>query len=76
MQTDADINPGNSGGPLINLRGELIGINVAVYGQSEGMGLGFAIPVKQVSAALSDFFTLEFTADLWLGARFKGSPIL
>jgi len=74
LQTDADINPGNSGGPLINLRGELIGINVAVYGQNEGMGLGFAIPVKQVSAALSDFFTLEFTADLWLGARFKGKP--
>lgn len=74
LQTDAGINPGNSGGPLINLRGELIGINVAVYGQNEGMGLGFAIPVKQVSAALSDFFTLEFTADLWLGARFKGKP--
>jgi S1-C subfamily serine protease len=74
LQTDADINPGNSGGPLVNLRGELIGINVAVYGQNEGMGLGFAIPVKQVSAALSDFFTLEFTADLWLGARFKGKP--
>jgi S1-C subfamily serine protease len=74
LQTDADINPGNSGGPLVNLRSELIGINVAVYGQNEGMGLGFAVPVKQVSAALSDFFTLEFTADLWLGARFKGKP--
>lgn len=74
LQTDADINPGNSGGPLINLRGELIGINVAVYGQTEGMGLGFAIPVKQISAALSDFFSLEFTAGLWLGARIKGTP--
>jgi serine protease Do len=74
LQTDADINPGNSGGPLINLRGELIGINVAVYGQNEGMGLGFAIPVKQISAALSDFFSLEFTAGLWLGARIKGTP--
>jgi serine protease Do len=74
LQTDADINPGNSGGPLINLRGELIGINVAVYGQTEGMGLGFAIPVKQISAALSDFFSLEFSAGLWLGARIKGTP--
>lgn len=74
LQTDAGINPGNSGGPLINLRGELIGINVAVYGQNEGMGLGFAIPVRQISAALSDYFTLEFFADLWLGARFKGKP--
>lgn len=77
LQTDADINPGNSGGPLINLRGELIGINVAVYGvQSEekGMGIGFAIPVKQISAALSDFFTLEWTASLWFGARLKAAP--
>ena len=74
LQTDADINPGNSGGPLINLRGELIGINVAIYGQDEGMGLGFAIPVKQISAALSDFFTLEWTASLWFGARLKAAP--
>jgi S1-C subfamily serine protease len=74
LQTDADINPGNSGGPLINVRGELIGINVAVYSQEEGKGTGFAIPVKQISSALSDFFTLEWTAKLWLGARFRGAP--
>lgn len=74
LQTDADINPGNSGGPLINLRGELIGINVAVYNQDEGKGTGFAIPVKQISSALSDFFTLEWKAKLWLGARFLGAP--
>ena len=74
LQTDADINPGNSGGPLINLRGELIGINVAIYGQEEGMGLGFAIPVKQISAALSDFFSLEWTASFWFGARLRAAP--
>ena len=74
LQTDADINPGNSGGPLINVRGELIGLNVAMYGQNQGMGLGFAIPVKQISAALSDFFTLEWTASLWFGARLKAAP--
>jgi serine protease Do len=74
LQTDADINPGNSGGPLINIRGELIGINVAVYSPSEGKGTGFAIPVKYVSSALSDFFTLEWTAKLWLGARLRGAP--
>lgn len=75
LQTDADINPGNSGGPLINIRGELIGINVAVYNEEEGKGTGFAIPVKQISRTLSDFFTLEFIANLWLGARFRGATL-
>lgn len=75
LQTDADINPGNSGGPLINIRGELIGINVAVYNQEEGKGTGFAIPVKQISSTLSDFFTLEFIANLWFGARFQGAAL-
>lgn len=74
LQTDADINPGNSGGPLINIRGELIGINVAVYSPEQGKGTGFAIPVKQISGALSDFFTMEWSAKLWLGARFRGAP--
>jgi len=69
LQTDASINPGNSGGPLINLRGELIGINVAVYREERGMGVGFAIPVKQISAALTDFFTPEVNNQLWFGAR-------
>jgi serine protease Do len=75
LQTDADINPGNSGGPLVNLRGELIGINVAVYNEGEGKGTGFAIPVKQISAALSDFFSLEYYAQLWFGARIKGGTL-
>jgi len=69
LQTDAAINPGNSGGPLINLRGELIGINVAVYREQRGMGVGFAIPAKQISAALADFFTPEAANALWFGAR-------
>jgi S1-C subfamily serine protease len=74
LQTDAAINPGNSGGPLVNLRGELIGLNVAVYREEHGergMGLGFSIPVKHVSAALSRFFTPEVTDSLWFGAQFK-----
>jgi len=74
LQTDADINPGNSGGALINLRGELIGMNVAIYEAGQGQGASFAIPIKQISAALSDFFSLEFTSDRWLGARLKGPP--
>jgi S1-C subfamily serine protease len=74
LQTDAAINPGNSGGPLVNLRGELIGLNVAVYREEHGergMGVGFSIPVKQVAAALSQFFTPEVTHSLWFGAQLK-----
>jgi serine protease Do len=75
LQTDAAINPGNSGGPLVNLRGELIGLNVAVYregnGGERGMGVGFSIPVKQITAALSRYFTPEMTESLWFGAQFK-----
>jgi len=47
IQTDASINPGNSGGPLINLRGEVVGINTAIFSRTGGnMGIGFAIPVN------------------------------
>ena len=52
VQTDASINPGNSGGPLLNIEGELIGINTAIY--SEAQGIGFAIPVSRARRALAD----------------------
>lgn len=61
IQTDASINPGNSGGALVNLRGELVGINTAIFspGQNPGnIGIGFAIPsnlVKQISDQLLEF---------------------
>lgn len=53
IQTDASINPGNSGGALINLRGELIGINTAIIGPSGGnVGIGFAVPSAMAKAVL------------------------
>ncbi|HZA53415.1 MAG TPA: DegQ family serine endoprotease [Candidatus Udaeobacter sp.] len=53
IQTDASINPGNSGGPLLNLRGEVIGINTAIFSRTGGnIGIGFAIPVNLVKELL------------------------
>jgi len=53
IQTDAAINPGNSGGALVNLDGELVGINTAIFSQSGGsLGIGFAIPAKMAKAVM------------------------
>ena len=58
IQTDASINPGNSGGALINLRGELIGINTAIFSSSGGnIGIGFAIPVNMAQSVMNQIIS-------------------
>jgi len=66
IQTTALINPGNSGGPLINLDGELIGINTAI--RADAQGIGFAIPVDRVKAVMATLFNFEKVKNLWFGA--------
>lgn len=56
FQTDTAINPGNSGGPLVNIKGEVVGINTAIYSESGGnQGIGFAIPANVVKRAIKNF---------------------
>jgi len=65
IQTDAAINPGNSGGPLLNIKGEVIGINTAV--SSQGQGIGFAIPINEVKKVIDDLKTKGEIIQPWLG---------
>jgi S1-C subfamily serine protease len=66
LQTDASINPGNSGGPIIDLRGELIGLSEAIMPGAQG--IGFAIPVKEVREAVARIFVPESNLR-WLGLQ-------
>ena len=68
IQTDAAINPGNSGGPLVNLRGEVIGINTAV--SQEGQSVGFATPINAVKSLITSFETHGRFVRPWLGVRY------
>ena len=70
IQTDAAINPGNSGGPLVNLRGEVIGINTAIVSnsfQNQFSGVGFAIPINLVSGVVDQLIDHGRTIRGWLG---------
>jgi serine protease Do len=68
IQTDAAINPGNSGGALINLKGELIGINTAIFSQSGGyMGIGFAIPSNMAKSVMQNLIKHGKVVRGWIG---------
>ena len=68
IQTDAAINPGNSGGPLINLKGEVVGINSAIFSRSGGnIGIGFAIPVNLAKELLPELREKGRVTRGWLG---------
>merc|ERR1711964_246745 len=74
IQTDASINPGNSGGPLINIKGEVIGINTAIISGPTGggnVGIGFAIPVNMAKSILTDLREKGKVTRGWLGVMIQ-----
>jgi serine protease Do/serine protease DegQ len=72
IQTDASINPGNSGGALVNLRGELVGINTAIYSQSGGnIGIGFAIPINMAQRVMEQLVQFGEVNRGFLGAEMQ-----
>ncbi|TVR41929.1 MAG: DegQ family serine endoprotease [Planctomycetota bacterium] len=72
IQTDAAINPGNSGGPLLNLDGEVVGINTAIFSRSGGyMGIGFAIPIDMASAIYLQLRDNGLVVRGYLGVRIQ-----
>ncbi len=65
IQTDASINPGNSGGPLLNINGELIGINTAIYAKAQG--IGFAIPINKARRIVEELIQYGQVSESWVG---------
>ena len=72
IQTDASINPGNSGGPLLNMNGEVIGINTAIFSRTGGnVGIGFTIPIKMASDILDELKKDGKVTRGWLGVMIQ-----
>ena len=72
IQTDAAINPGNSGGALVNIKGELIGINTMIYTQTGGnMGIGFAVPINMARKIMEDLIFDGKVNRGWLGVSIQ-----
>jgi len=72
IQTDAAINPGNSGGPLVNIYGEVIGINSFIFTQSGGsVGIGFAIPIDRVKRIAEELINYGEIREIYLGFRIQ-----
>lgn len=69
IQIDASINPGNSGGPLLNIEGELIGINTAIYQKAQG--IGFAIPIKKAERIVKEILRVGEVRLPWLGIELQ-----
>lgn len=68
IQTDAAINPGNSGGPLVNLKGEIIGVNTAIFTRSGGyQGIGFAVPINMARNVMDQLIEHGTVSRGWLG---------
>jgi Do/DeqQ family serine protease len=65
IQIDASINPGNSGGPLLNINGELVGINTAIYAKAQG--IGFAIPISKARRIITDLIRHGEVIQPWVG---------